>query len=169
MRSARRLYLIALVTLLAACDSADRTAGDRVPAAGEAPDPTPPTAATLGEQTVLSAQEYLAQTPYSAADLGNGEKLATLCRACHSLEDGGPHMIGPNLHGFFGSSIGAQADYDYSAAVREADFVWTPRALDAWMAQPGRFLPGNRMTFAGVNKAQDRADIIAYLLTVTAP
>ena len=117
----------------------------------------------------MSAQEYLAEPPYSTADPDNGEKLVGLCRACHSLDEGGAHMIGPNLFGFFGQAIAAREGFDYSAAAREAQFIWTPRALDAWMAQPGRFLPGNRMTFGGVNSAQDRADIIAYLLTVTAP
>ena len=53
------------------------------------------------------------------------------------------------------------------AAVREVDFVWTPRALDAWLSQPGRFLPGNRMTFAGVPREKDRVDLIAYLLEST--
>ena len=169
MRRARCLYFIALVTSLAACGGEKSDTTEPPSAADPAPKPAVLTAANLGEQTVMSASEYLAEPPYNAADAGNGERLALLCRACHSLEQGGAHMIGPNLHGFFGSRIGARDDYDYSAAVREADFVWTPRALDAWMAEPGRFLPGNRMTFAGVGKAEDRADIIAYLLTVTAP
>jgi cytochrome c len=51
--------------------------------------------------------------------------------------------------------------------MRNADFVWTPAALNAWLAQPGRFLPGNRMTFAGVLKQSDRDDLIAYLLGAT--
>ena len=51
--------------------------------------------------------------------------------------------------------------------MRDADFIWTPEALNAWLAQPGRFLPGNRMTFAGVLRQSDRDDLIAYLLDVT--
>ena len=57
--------------------------------------------------------------------------------------------------------------YSYSDALQEADFVWTPRALDAWLAQPARFLPGNRMSFPGVSQASDRTDVIAYLLEAT--
>jgi cytochrome c len=49
----------------------------------------------------------------------------------------------------------------------EADFLWTPRALDAWLAEPARFLPGNRMTIAGVSDPEDRRDIIAYLIEMT--
>jgi len=51
--------------------------------------------------------------------------------------------------------------------MQAADFVWTPRALDAWLAQPGRFLPGNRMTFGGIFGQRDRDDLIAYLLVKT--
>ena len=76
-------------------------------------------------------------------------------------------MIGPVLHGMFGARAGSRDGFDYSPVLREAQFVWTPRALDAWLAQPGRFLPGNRMTFAGVLRKSDRDDLIAYLLQVT--
>jgi len=76
-------------------------------------------------------------------------------------------MIGPALHGFFGTKAGSRGGFDYSDVLRRADFVWTPEALDAWLAQPGRFLPGNRMTFGGVLKQEDRNDLIAYLLTAT--
>ena len=125
------------------------------------------TAATLGAQTVLSAAEYLAQQPYSTADVRGGERQAQICRACHSFDEGGANMIGPNLFGFFGKQVAAVEGFDYSQALREADFTWTPRALDAWLVQPNRFLPGNRMTFAGVSRESDRADLIAYLLTAT--
>ncbi len=125
------------------------------------------TAAMLGEQTVLTTAEYLAGSPFAEANTENGERQAQICRACHSLEKGGVNMIGPNLFGFFGKAVGTVEGFDYSKIVRDADFVWTPRALDAWLLQPGRFLPGNRMTFAGVGVAGDRVDLIAYLLQVT--
>ena len=66
-----------------------------------------------------------------------------------------------------GLAAGTREGFPYSAALREADFIWTPRALDAWLAQPGRFLPGNRMTFAGVMRQDDRDALIAYLLEAT--
>ncbi len=136
--------------------------------AAQETDAAPPlTAATLGEQTILSPADYLAQSPYAEADRQNGRRQAQLCRACHSLEEGGANMIGPNLYSFFGDEAGIRQGFDYSESLREADFVWTPRALDAWLARPAIFLPGNRMTFAGVSREKDRADLIAYLLEAT--
>lgn len=124
-------------------------------------------AATLGEQAVLMVPEYLAQKSFVEADSRNGDRQAQVCKACHSLDKGGPNMIGPALYGFFGRGVGEQSGFDYSPVMANADFVWTPRALDAWLAQPAYFLPGNRMTFAGVLKQKDRDDLIAYLLQST--
>jgi cytochrome c len=126
-----------------------------------------PTAATLGDQVVLTAEEYLAAAPYDKANSSRGERLAQICKACHSFGKGQPHMIGPALHGFFGAQVGSQSGFEYSAVMRNADFVWTPAAVDAWLAQPGRFLPGNRMMYAGLLDEQDRNDLIAYLLEAT--
>ena len=127
------------------------------------------TAATLGEQSVLATAEYLARPPYAGADRVNGQRLAQMCRACHTVGQGGAHMIGPNLFGMFGRAAGSAERYAYSPALQEADFVWTPRALDAWLERPAGFLPGNRMSFPGVSDAGDRRDVIAYLLEATSP
>ena len=126
------------------------------------------TAATLGEQRVLSTNDYLAAAPYVEADLQKGEQLAQICRACHVFGEGGANMLGPSLHGIFGTRAGAREGFEYSQAFQNVSFVWTPRALDAWLVQPGRFLPGNRMVFAGVSGASDRRDLIGYLLRETA-
>lgn len=125
------------------------------------------TAGTLGEQAITPVSDYLADPRYANADRKNGETQARICRACHSLDKAGPNMIGPNLHGVFGKSAGRVAGFSYSETLAGAGFVWTPRALDAWLAQPTRFLPGNRMTFAGVMDEGARNDLIAYLLEVT--
>jgi cytochrome c len=126
------------------------------------------TAATLGEQSVLTVTEYLAKSPYADADPVNGARQAQVCRACHVLAADGGNMLGPSLHGIFGTRAGSREGFDYSEALQSAGFVWTPRALDAWLVQPGRFLPGNRMVFAGVSGESDRRDLIAYLLQATA-
>ena len=59
------------------------------------------TAATIGEQSILTASELLSQAPYAAANLQDGQNQARICTACHSIAKGGPNMIGPNLYGFF--------------------------------------------------------------------
>lgn len=124
-------------------------------------------AATLGEQTILPVSEYLDQEKFRRADQKNGFRQAQICKACHSLDEGGGNMIGPGLFGFFGRDVGGQGRFAYSPVMQNANFVWTPRALDAWLARPGHFMPGNRMTFAGISKQKDRDDLIAYLLNST--
>ena len=161
MAYVRHCYILLVIGVLAACGGQGDDAPERVSA-------PPLTAATLGEQQVLENAAYLAQPPYADADRSRGERQAQMCGACHSLEAGGRNMLGPALHGFFGRDVGAVEDFNYSPAIRDADFVWTPRALDAWLREPARFLPGNRMTFAGVADAGDRAALIAYLLEATA-
>lgn len=162
MASDKRLsaVLISLV-LIAACGNDTHESGS----SGESA--VLVTAATLGEQIVLPVSDYLAEEQYAGANQANGMGQVQICKACHSLEEGGPNMIGPALFGVFGRGVGGQAGFDYSPVLRNAKFVWTPIALDAWLAQPGKFLPGNRMAFAGVFDPQDRKDLIAYLLVAT--
>ena len=126
------------------------------------------TAASLVDQEVLTAGEYLNLEPYASASVEDGERVGQMCRACHSFDAGGSHMIGPNLAGFLGQKAGFASDFDYSTALAEADFVWTPEALDLWLEQPFKFLPGNRMTFAGVPDPGQRAALIAWLLSLEA-
>ncbi len=156
--------LLVAAGLVAACGGGSESTPGGADEAGAAL-----TAATLGDQSVLAAADYLQQAPYAGADRENGQRLAQMCKACHTLGKGGVHMIGPNLFGFFGRAAGSAERYPYSAALQEAEFTWTPRALDAWLARPARFLPGNRMSFPGVSGATDRADMIAYLLEATSP
>ena len=85
--------------------------------------PPPLTARTIGEQALQSNADYLAAAPYATADTGRGERIAMLCRACHSLERGGSNMIGPNLYGFFGNSVGSVENFGYSAATSAVQFI----------------------------------------------
>ncbi|WP_114394072.1 c-type cytochrome [Oleisolibacter albus] len=96
-------------------------------------------------------------------DAAKGEKVFARCKACHTIEKGGPNKVGPNLHGLFGRHTAAVEGFKYSDALKGANFEWTPDKLDQWLTKPQAFLPGNKMAFPGVPNAQDRADLIAYL------
>lgn len=105
--------------------------------------------------------------PYNTADVENGQRKFALCRSCHTIAEGGANMTGPNLHGVFGRQAGAAPKFRYSEPVKNAGFVWDAEHLDKWLADPRGFLPGNRMSFLGVQDAKDRTDLIAYLKVET--
>ena len=117
-------------------------------------------AATLAVATVVA----LATGPALAdGDAAKGEKLFARCKACHTINAGGPNRVGPNLHGVVGREAGTADGFRYSNAIKDSGITWTPENLDAYLTSPAKFLKGNRMSFAGLAKAEDRADIIAYL------
>ena len=117
---------------------------------------------TPGDASVATADAVPGQP-----DLERGKTLYFQCRACHSLEAGGPHKVGPNLHGIFGRKAGLAAGFAYSEVMKSSDVVWTEQAMDDWLARPSQFMPGNRMVFVGIKDAQDRASLVAYLLQET--
>ncbi len=89
-----------------------------------------------------------------------GEKLyGAKCGGCHSIET---NRIGPRHRGVFGRTAGTVPDFSYSRALQESEVVWNDESLDSWLTNPAVFIPGQRM-FVRVGKADDRADIIAYL------
>lgn len=102
-------------------------------------------------------------------DPGNGARAFGACIACHSLESG-QHRTGPSLAGVLGRKAGtAEGFRRYSPALRAADVVWNEATLDAWIADPQAFIPGNRMIFRGLSDPQARADLIAYLTQAEHP
>lgn len=98
----------------------------------------------------------------NAADAAKGEKLFVECAACHTLGDDS-EGVGPGLKGMFGRKIAAVESYRYSPAMRRSTIVWNARTLDAYLADPQKEVPGNRMPYSGMPNAADRADLIAYL------
>ena len=99
----------------------------------------------------------------ATASVDRGQIMYSQCRACHSLYDGEPHKIGPNLYGIFDRKAGLAPGFAYSDALANADVIWTAENMDAWLAKPSEYLPGNRMVFVGVKDAVDRASLIAFL------
>lgn len=122
-----------------------------------------------GLPAVATAEEALAQlpAPYNAGNLENGKSKFAACRSCHTLTEGGPNGVGPNLYRVFGRKAGAHPDYKYSDAVMNSNIVWDAQQLDNWLARPKDFLPGTKMTFAGIPDHQDRIDLIAYIKVQT--
>lgn len=98
----------------------------------------------------------------AAANVENGKKLARACAACHSFDQGGPNRVGPALAGVFGHKIASAAGFAYSDALKKVSGTWNVAELNKWLFDPKTFAPGTKMSLATA-KAQDRADIIAYL------
>lgn len=101
----------------------------------------------------------------ASADPAAGQKIAKKCAACHSFDKGGPNKVGPNLFGVLMAAKGHHADFSYSDAIKasgETDH-WTYTALNHFLKKPKDYAPGTKMNFAGVKKASQRADLVAYL------
>ena len=96
-------------------------------------------------------------------DAEAGQKAFSVCKACHTVEAGGPNRVGPNLHGVVGRAAGALDGFRYSDAIKGAGFAWDEATLDAYLKDPKGAVPGNKMAFAGVKDDRKRADLVAYL------
>lgn len=100
----------------------------------------------------------------ASADLAKGEQQFKKCAACHTIEKGGAQGIGPNLWGIVGARHAHIAGFAYSPAMQAtADKIWDWQSLSEWLRNPKAYIPGNKMSFAGLGKPEDRANLIAYL------
>jgi cytochrome c len=104
----------------------------------------------------------LIATARADGDPARGEARFQECAACHKLE-AGVNEVGPSLHGIFMRKAGELADFRYSPAMKRSGIVWTVETLDRYIADPQSVIPANRMPYAGMTNAADRADLIAYL------
>ena len=114
---------------------------------------------------VFSAAAAIAEELPLAGDAERGRLVFAPCRTCHYPEPAMGHNNGPNLHRIFGKVAGKQPGFRYySKTFREAEFVWTPQLMYAWLEDPMRMFPESTMMSLGVPDAQARADLIAYLM-----
>ena len=110
------------------------------------------------------AAAYDLGTVLAAADPAAGEKLFAKCTACHTINAGGANGIGPNLYAIVGKPIGKHAaGFAYSGDLSGHGGNWDYANLDAWLKSPKAFAAGTKMSFAGLSKPEDRANIIAYM------
>ena len=101
--------------------------------------------------------------PAIAPTAAMGEQIFKRCVACHTIDEGGPNGIGPNLHGIVGAAVASKPDFSYSSAMKAKGGVWDKAALDTYLEAPIKAVPGTRMAFAGVIDAADREALILYL------
>ena len=117
-----------------------------------------PAAADTGDIAALIA----------AADVNKGKKLFRRCGSCHSSKKGEPPALGPNLYGVVGRDIGSEAAFTgYSTALKEKPGNWTLESLSAFIASPKKAVPGTRMIFSGIKNDKKRANLLAYIKTLS--
>jgi cytochrome c len=103
-------------------------------------------------------------TLMASADPAKGADVFKKCAACHTINQGGANGIGPNLYATLGEAIAqGKAGYAFSDALKSKGGKWDFDSMNAWLTSPRKFADGTKMTFAGLGKAEDRANVIAYL------
>ncbi len=110
----------------------------------------------------------LSAPAFAEGDAAAGEKVFNKCKACHMIGDGAKNRVGPSLTGIVDEEIASNPDFKYSDAFTEKKgegVVWTDEVLHEYLISPKAFVPGTKMTFAGLKKEKDRDDVVAYLIS----
>lgn len=116
------------------------------------------------QTTSAAPQELPPVSPLLAgASVENGKVIAKKCTQCHTFEKGGANKIGPNLYGVLGKKFAHMASFAYSSALSKMQGTWDFEEVNKLVYKPSKLIPGTKMAFAGLKDAKDRADIIAYL------
>lgn len=120
----------------------------------------------MAEESTAEAEQPSLAAMLASADPEDGAKVFRKCGACHSIEQGGPNKVGPNLYGILGGPKAHRDDFAYSDAMKEKGGEWTYEDLAAFLDNPKDFIPGTKMSFAGLRKPGDVADVIAFIRTM---
>ncbi len=119
-----------------------------------------------GETEAKPAEQPI-ETLLASASVEHGAQVAKQCGACHNFQEGQGPKVGPDLYGVVGRKIASVAGFNYSAALKAMSGTWTFDALNKWLTDPRGDVPGTAMTFAGLTNEKQRADVIAYLNTLS--
>jgi cytochrome c len=106
-------------------------------------------------------------TLLASASADRGAQVAKQCLACHNFEEGQGPKVGPVLYGVVGRKIASAPGFNYSSALKSKNGNWDFNALNAWLTKPTAYAPGTSMIFAGLSNDKQRADVIAYLDTLS--
>ena len=111
----------------------------------------------------------IVQTASTLTPMERGAKLYKRCKACHTLEDGGKHKVGPNLWDVYGAKAGSKEGFNYSKVMAASNVIWDDASLSGYIQKPSEFMKGNRMSFVGLKKLEDREALLVYLKAETTP
>jgi cytochrome c len=120
-----------------------------------------------GQQEAAKPAEQPIETLLASASVEHGVQVAKQCGICHNFQEGQGPKVGPDLYGVVGRKIASVAGFNYSAALKAVSGSWTFDELNKWLADPRGLVPGTAMTFAGLSSEKQRADVIAYLDTLS--
>jgi len=156
---------VSALALLSACGKPSSPAEPQTGAVStEASSTTASPALSDAQKKTLLAE---LPVPYQSADLDNGQAKFAICKTCHTPNQGGGNMTGPNLWEVFGRKSGTSPGFAYSDGMKSLGAVWDAEKINQWIANPRAMVPGTKMTYIGMENPKDRVDVIAYLKTVT--
>jgi cytochrome c len=128
----------------------------------------PKPAAETATAATKAPPEVPLATLLASADPQAGQETAKVCAACHNFTEGAGAKIGPDLYQVVGRKVASKPGFSYSAALKQfADKTWTYELLNTWLTAPSKMAPGTKMTFAGLSDPGDRANVLAYLRTLS--
>jgi cytochrome c len=120
-----------------------------------------------GAQEATKPAEQPIETLLASASAEHGAQVAKQCTICHNFQEGQGPKVGPDLYGVLGRQIASVPGFNYSAALKGVTGTWTFDKLNVWLKDPRAMVPGTAMTFAGLSSEKQRADVIAYLDTLS--